>query len=434
MVRPISMPKLGQSEEEAKLTRWIKKEGDPVAKGDVLFEIETDKACLDVESFFEGTLLKIVVAEGQTVPVQTTVGFIGLPGEQVPDIAIPTSAATEERTPGALPITDTSHPGACDESTAESAATETEEAATPIVAASRYPKISPRAARLAKQASIDPALIVGSGPDGRIVELDVRGYLDAKEHSEITLSARELGTSERIDSFFDRSHADQDSVAAMSPTRQLIAARVVDSMKSAPHFFVTTTVDMTDLIQFRGELKVKGVEYSLTDFISAAVVLSLKEFPVVNSATDGKNVRRHSKIHLGLVVNLDDGLIIPVIRNASDLSLPEIHQRSADLIAKVRRGGLTPEEVTGGTFTISNMGMLNVENFTAIINPGESAILAVSSVMKQPVVREDQVVIRAVSKMTLSSDHRLIDGALAAGFLNAIKSKLEDTTMWKRST
>ena len=191
---------------------------------------------------------------------------------------------------------------------------------------------------------------------------------------------------------------------------------------------------MTHLVQFRGQLKEKGAPFTITDFISEAVVLTLKEFPDVNSSTDGKAIRWNSRVHLGLAVSLEQGLVVPVIRNADELTLAELNPRAKELAEKARAGKLAPDEMTGSTFTISNMGMLDVENFTAIINPGESAILAVSSTVKKPVVRDDKVVVRSIMKMTLSSDHRIIDGAMAAKFANAIKQKLEDLELWKRLT
>jgi pyruvate dehydrogenase E2 component (dihydrolipoamide acetyltransferase) len=175
------------------------------------------------------------------------------------------------------------------------------------------------------------------------------------------------------------------------------------------------------------------VSYTITDFILNAAALALSEFPTVNSTTDGESTRWHSRIHLGLAVALEQGLVVPIIRDANVLTLAEIHDRATELTARARAGKLTPAEMTGSTFTISNMGMLDIENFTAIINPGESAILAVSSIVKQPVVRDGQIVIRSMMKMTLSSDHRIIDGALAARFLNTIRKKLEETSLWKRS-
>ncbi len=217
----------------------------------------------------------------------------------------------------------------------------------------------------------------------------------------------------------------------MSRMRQIIAQRLSQSVVTAPHFFVTVEVDMTDLIHFRARLKEAGAPYTVTDFISQAVVLTLKEFPEVNSSTDGRTVRWSSRIHLGLAVSLEQGLVVPVIRDADLLTLGEISARSKELAEKARAGRLGPDEMTGSTFTISNMGMLEVENFTAIINPGEAAILAVSNTVRKPVVRDEKVVIRSIMKMTLSSDHRLIDGAMAARFSNAVKRKLEDLELWR---
>jgi pyruvate dehydrogenase E2 component (dihydrolipoamide acetyltransferase) len=188
---------------------------------------------------------------------------------------------------------------------------------------------------------------------------------------------------------------------------------------------------MTDLVKFRAQLKEQGAPYTVTDFISQAVVLALKEFPAVNSVTDGKTTRWNSHVHLGVAVSLEQGLVVPAIRDADELTLAELNARAKELADKARSGKLAPNEMTGSTFTISNMGMLDVENFTAIINPGESAILAVSSVLAKPVVRDGKVVVRSIMKMTLSSDHRIIDGAMAARFINAVKKKLENLELWK---
>lgn len=295
---------------------------------------------------------------------------------------------------------------------------------------------------------IDPKPIRGSGPDGRIVEKDVISYLEAKGYDKlrITPAAKELAAKEGIDllsvepsdggrvTVADVERAIAEKPRPMSKMRQVIAQRLTQSVVTAPHFFVTVSVDMTELIKLRALLKEQGAPFTVTDFISQAVVLTLREFPDVNSTTDGRMIRWHSRVHLGLAVSLEQGLVVPVIRNADELTLLEICQRSKELAEKARAGRLMPDEMTGSTFTVSNMGMLNVENFTAIINPGESAILAVSSTMKQPVVRDDKVVVRSIMKMTLSSDHRIVDGATAARFANAIKKKLEDIELWKRLT
>jgi pyruvate dehydrogenase E2 component (dihydrolipoamide acetyltransferase) len=256
--------------------------------------------------------------------------------------------------------------------------------------------------------------------------------LAAKEKLDI-LAVQGTGDSGRI-SVADIQQALAERPKPMSKMRQIIAQRLSQSVVTAPHFFVTVEVDMTDLVQFRAQLKEKGAPYTVTDFISQAVVLTLKEFPEVNSSTDGKTTRWNSRAHLGLAVSLEQGLVVPVIRNADELTLAEINARSKELAEKARTGKLGPDEMTGSTFTISNMGMLGVENFTAIINTGEAAILAVSSTVKRPVVRDDKIVIRSIMKITLSSDHRLIDGAMAARFVNAVKQKLENLELWKLLT
>jgi pyruvate dehydrogenase E2 component (dihydrolipoamide acetyltransferase) len=406
MATPIIMPKFGQMTEESAIVEWLKKEGDKVAKGDILFTVETDKSVMDVESFEEGTLLKIVVQPGVNVPVQSTVGFLGKPGEAIPTVT--------------APLPSTPKPVAAEAAHAVPSAPRTAETAVPTQAAPASFRISPRAAALAVEHGINPSHITGTGPGGRVVEKDVKAFLETKSHQQpgVPSAAGELAANEKL----------------MSKMRQIIAQRLTQSATTTPHFFVTVEVDMTDLINFRAKLKEKGTEYSVTDFISQAVVRTLKEFPDVNSSTDGKSIRQNSRVHLGLAVSLKEGLVVPVIRNADGLTLAELSTCSKELVKKARDGKLTPDEMTGSTFTISNMGMLDVENFTAIINPGEGAILAVSSALKKPVVRGDQIVVRSIMKMTLSSDHRLIDGTMAAGFINVVKQKIEDIEQWKLLT
>jgi pyruvate dehydrogenase E2 component (dihydrolipoamide acetyltransferase) len=293
---------------------------------------------------------------------------------------------------------------------------------------------------------IDPQPIRGSGPNGRIVEKDVKAYLDAKGYDRLRISpaAKALAAREKINllavepsdggriAVADIERAIQERPKPMSRMRQVIAQRLTQSVVTSPHFYVTTVVDMTELLEFRAQLKEAGAPYTVTDFISEAVILTLKEFPDVNSSTDGKHIRWHSRVHLGLAVALDQGLVVPVIRCADDLSLLELSRQTRELVDKARAGKLTSAEMSGSTFTISNMGMLDVENFTAIINPGEAAILAVSSALPKPVVRDNQVVVRQIMKMVLSSDHRIVDGAMAARFSNAVKAKLEDLELWRR--
>ena len=298
MPTPIIMPKFGQMTENSTIVEWRKKEGDRVAKGDILFTVETDKSVMEVESFEEGMLLKIVVQPGVSVPVQTTVGFIGSPGEAIP---------------GAIAGPLTSAGGTVAESqqkvTAPREVTQPTLEPTPV-------RISPRAAKLAGEYAIDLSKITGSGPEGRIVEKDVHTYIEAR---------------------------DGEKPKPLSKMRQVIAQRLQQSVVTAPHFFVTVEVDMTDLIVFRAQLKEQGAPYTITDFISQAVVLTLKEFPDVNSTTDGKSVRWHSRVHLGLAVSLEQGLVVPVIRNADGLTLAELSARSKELAAKATPPSSTTE-------------------------------------------------------------------------------------------
>jgi pyruvate dehydrogenase E2 component (dihydrolipoamide acetyltransferase) len=461
MATPVIMPKFGQMTEESAIVEWLKKEGDHVAKGDILFTVETDKSVMEVESFEEGTLLKIVVPPKVNVPVQSTVAFLGKPGEAVPAVAAPAAAPTKSvaTPPAPVVVSVPTEPrpmaaatpvvsGVAATSSAVQAPVPTSSpvsAPATTTAAPAFLRISPRAAALAKDCVIDPSQIRGTGPEGRVVEKDVKNHLQARgyERLRVTPSAKALAAKEKLDllaiapgadgriSVADVERALAERPRVMSKMRQIIAQRLTQSVVTAPHFFVTVEVDMTELVRFRAQLKEKGAPYTVTDFISEAAVLTLKEFPEVNSSTDGKSVRWHSQVHLGLAVSLEQGLVVPVIRNAGELTLAELNAKVKELAEKARTGKLGPDEMSGSTFTISNMGMMDVENFTAIINPGESAILAVSSTVKKAVVREEKVVVRSMMKLTLSSDHRIIDGAMAARFVNALKQKLENVELWK---
>ncbi len=456
MSTPIIMPKFGQMTEESAIVEWRKKEGDKVAQGDILFTVETDKSVMEVEAFEAGTLLKIVVPPGVNVPVQSVVGFLGQPGEAIPTVEPPKPAAPKPAAPQPVATAPAATPTALPVERAVPSAPMTvapaprppEPAAPTAPAAPSIFRISPRARKLAERCVIDPTPIKGTGPEGRIVEKDVQAYLASRGYDKlrVTPAAKNLAAKEKIDllavtpsdggriTVADIERAIAEKPKPMNKMRQIIAQRLTQSKVTQPHFYVTVSVDMTDLIAYRNGLKADGLPYTVTDFISQAVVLSLQEFPAVNSSTDGKTTRWHSRVNLGLAVSLEGGLVVPVIKDAGNLTFREICDTSKQLAEKARAGKLTPDEMSGGTFTISNMGMLNVENFAAIINTGEGGILAVASTMKQPVVRDDKIVIRQMMKMTLSADHRLVDGALGAQFINAVKTKLEDIELWKRMT
>jgi pyruvate dehydrogenase E2 component (dihydrolipoamide acetyltransferase) len=449
MATPIIMPKFGQMTEESAIVEWLKKEGDKVNKGDILFTVETDKSVMEVESFEAGTLLKIVVPPRVNVPVQSTVGFLGKPGEAIPAVTAPAPAAPKPAA-AAAPVAAQAAPRApiaAAVSTPSAAPVAAPVVPLPVPTAPSLFRISPRAAALAKHSVIDATRIKGTGPEGRIVEKDVRNYLQQHGYDKLRISpaAKELAAKEKLDvlaiqatddsgriSVADVQRAIAEKPKPMSKMRQVIAQRLTQSFRDTPHFYVTVAVDMTELIAFRSQLKAAGAPYTVTDFIAEAVVLTLQEFPDVNSSTDGKTTRWNSHVNLGIAVSLEQGLVVPVIRNAGQLPLLELSQRTKSLAEKARAGKATPDELSGGTFTISNMGMMDVESFGAIINPGESAILAVASTRPQPVVRDGKIVVRQIMKLTLSCDHRIVDGALGAKFVNGIKQKLEDIELWKR--
>ena len=449
MAQAVIFPKLGQTMEEGAIVKWLKKEGDPVAKGDILFEIETDKANLEVESFFEGVLLKIYVREGITVPVNTVVGYVGAAGEKVPDQAPKAAAAAPAPEPAAPP------PAAVPAKSSAPSAPAPVAAPAPAAAAPAVPRpapqpaaapapaarlvISPRAKALAKDACIDPARITGTGPNGRIVEKDLLAYLAASGYDalRITPAAKRLAAEKGIDILTVRGSGDAGRImvedieravrrrpVALSRMRQIIARRLVESKQTIPHFYVTVKADITDLMAYRADLKAKGLNYSVNDFVLEAVILSLEEFPVVNSVTDGKTVSWRGDVDLGMAVSVENGLVVPVIRAAQTLTLKELNAQTKALAEKARTGKLTPDEMTGSSFTVSNMGMMSVDQFMAIINPGEAGILAVSTGRQVPAVVNGEIKIRTVMAMTLSVDHRIVDGSVGAQFTNAIKSKL----------
>jgi pyruvate dehydrogenase E2 component (dihydrolipoamide acetyltransferase) len=458
MAQAVIFPKLGQTMEEGAIVQWLKQEGDPVVKGDILFEIETDKANLEVESFFEGVLLKIYVREGVTVPVNTVVGYIGAPGEKVPDQAPKPEAPAPAPKPVASP---SPTPAAARVPVAEPAAAPAPvPARAPVPAPPSHPApqpakvpapaarlvISPRAKTLAQSACINPARITGTGPNGRIVEKDVRAYLAASGYDalRITPAAKRLAAEKSIDILTVRGSGDSGRImvedierairrkpVALSRMRQVIARRLVESKQTIPHFYVTVKADITDLMVFRSDLKARGLNYSVNDFVLEAVVLSLEEIPIVNSVTDGQTVSWRGDVDLGMAVSVDNGLVVPVIRAAQTLTFSELSAQAKALAEKARAGRLTPDEMTGSSFSVSNMGMLNVDQFTAIINPGEAGILAVSSGRQEPAVVNGEVRIRSRMAITLSVDHRIVDGAVGAQFANAVRSKLENIELWK---
>ena len=422
MAHPILMPKPGQMTEECTLVAWHKQEGDKVSKGDVLFEIETDKSNMDVEAFDDGVLLKRIVQEGETVAVNSVCAYVGEPGEAIPDA--PAAAAPAAAAAAPTPVATAAAPTAPSSPTPASTAP-----AQPQAGGVRL-RISPRASRLAADSGIDPRTITGTGPEGRITERDVQTALAARSAVPATMPAplaiRPATPASSPSAPTRYEWEDEAAPRQMSRMRRVIAERLTLSATTVPQFTVTVAVDMTRVLALRAEFKAAGTALSVTDFIVSATAQTLAEFPDVNSRTDGVSVWQRRRVHMGLAVALSDGLVVPVIRDADRLSLDALHKRAAELAEGARNGLLTPDDLTGGTFTISNLGMLGVDEFSAIINPGESAILAVSSVVPMPVAVGDGIGIRQMMKLTLTADHRLVDGELAARFLNSLRRRLQD--------
>jgi len=425
MVHPILMPRPGQMTEECTLLVWHKNEGDPVARGDVLFEIETDKAVMEVEAFDEGVLLRRLVGEGETVAVNTVCAYIGQPGDAIPDAApapAPVAAPASVSEPEPVPA-----PAPARVAAPAPAPARAPQAAGGVAAAAR---ISPRANRLAAELGVDARTLTGSGPDGRIVERDIRAAAAVRPEA----PPHEDTTSPQPPDLAPGSGGDEGERQPLSRMRQVIAQRMSHSAATAPQFAVTVAVDVTRLIELREELKAAGTSLTVTDFVMVAAARSLVEMPVVNSHTDGQSVWMRRRVHLGLAVSVPNGLVVVVLRDADHLSLDEIHQRASSLAAAARQGTLPPDEMSGSTFTISNLGMHGVEQFAALINPGESAILAVGSAAREPVVIGDGLGIRWIMRLTLTADHRLVDGELAARFLDDLRGRLQDPAGLRRTT
>jgi pyruvate dehydrogenase E2 component (dihydrolipoamide acetyltransferase) len=364
MAHAILMPKPGQMTEECTVIAWHKKEGDPVKRGDVLFEIETDKSVMDVEAFDDGVLLKIIAAEGQTVPVNTVCAYVGQPGEAIPEAA---AAVVPASLPAPAPAAVPAVPVAPE--------------AAPAATGEGRLRISPRASRAAAEAGVDPRTIAGTGPEGRITERDVLAAIQAAAASPApaVAPAPRVGPAPAAPRVAPApaplsatSVEGEEEPRPLNRMRRVIADRLTHSWTSTPHFTVTVAVDVTGLLALRAELKASGTNLTITDFVLAATAQTLAEFPDVNSRTDGAAVWPRRRVHLGLAVSVPAGLVVPVIRDADRLGLGELHDRAAALAGAARDGTLPIDDMTGSTFTVSNLGMFGVDEFSAIINPGEA--------------------------------------------------------------
>jgi pyruvate dehydrogenase E2 component (dihydrolipoamide acetyltransferase) len=314
-------------------------------------------------------------------------------------------------------------------------------AAAPVVQAASSAtggkiRISPRASRLAAQAGIDPLTVTGTGPDGRIVERDIAAAVDARSAAPAPASvpaaaAPAVAAAAPVVPMVVAPVEGEEPPRPMSRMRRTIAARLTNSWQTTPHFTVTVAVDVTRVLALRAELKAEGHSLTVTDFVLAATAQTLAEFPDVNSRTDGEVVYPRRRVHLGVAVSVPSGLVVPVVRDADRITIVALHDRVAALAAAAREGTIAVDDLTGSTFTVSNLGMFGVEEFSAIINPGEAAILAVSSAVATPVAIDGGIGIRQIMKLTLSADHRIVDGEMGARFLNALRRRLEDVRAFR---
>ncbi len=389
MATDVIMPALGMAQEKGTLVSWLRAEGDPVKKGEPLMEVETDKATVEVEAPASGILANVSAAVGDEVPVGRRIAVILSPGESFP------TALHHPPLPSPLPQGEGSGEG-------HPAAPFTSRPAPGRILA------SPAAKRIAKEKGIDLASLRGSGPEGSIVAEDV---LRAKE-TEISKPAGPPEVKKTI---------------PLSAMRRIVGERMSKSKQTAPHFYITMDVDMTGVNKKRTEWKEKkeAVVPSINDFILWASAQALKEFPSVNSAFTEQGIQLYPDINIGMAVAIEDGLVVPVIRNADRLTLQKMAQQSREFAEKAQKKKLFPLDYEGGTFTVSNLGMFGVDNFVAIINPPQCAILAVGRVAPRVVCHQGAIAVRPMMTMTLSSDHRIVDGVIAARFLQQVKELLE---------
>ncbi|MEO7348253.1 MAG: dihydrolipoamide acetyltransferase family protein [Terrimesophilobacter sp.] len=436
----VVMPRLSDTMEEGELSQWLKNEGDQIAKGDILAEIETDKATMDLEAFEAGVLEKHLVEAGTVVPIGTPVAIIG-------DGSGKAAAQKKAEPAGKGAKKDADAPAATESKAAvvdsEAAVVEGDAAvveespktapagqpvAAPAAAASSdpstRPRMSPLARKIAKDHGLDPASISGSGPQGRVVRADVEAAIAGG--SAATGSAGSAGGL-AVSSATARSIG-ADEIVAVNRIRKVAAKRLTES-QTIPHFFLTSVVSVEKLLDFRAELnetlEPQGIKVSVNDLIVRAAAVTLRQHPEANSSWGDDSLIRRAHVNVGIAVATESGLLVPVIRDADHKDLGTISRETVALAAKARDGKLSPDEMSGGTFSVSNLGMFGIDQFTAMINPPEAAILAVGAASQVPMLRNGQLTEVPKLKVTLTVDHRVMDGAVAAGFLRDLVGILE---------
>jgi len=443
MATEVMMPKLSPTMEEGQLSRWLKKEGDRVSMGEPLAEIDTDKATMEMQALTSGVLRKILIKEGESAPLGQLIAIIGEPDEDISAMlgsaAAPARPATKapEKEPeqtkvdATQPAAPTGGQAASSPPIQRAAVATVESVSTPGNGAQAGKQgerliVSPLAARMAAESGVDLRSLSGSGPGGRIVKRDIEAAMQAQQSTAtaaatgavVKFPVRQAGITEASP------YRDEPA----SEMRRIIAKRLVTSLGPIPHFFLTTEIEMDRVAEMRRNIKELDPELkiSVNDIIIKVAAAALIAHPQVNASFQDKNVRYYERADVGVAVAIEEGLITPVVRSADQKSLSEIAQEVRDLAERARKRKLKPEEYTGASFSISNLGMFGIDEFTAVINPPEGAILAVGAMSAKPVVRENEIVVRQMMRVTMSCDHRVIDGATGAKFLQTFKRILEN--------
>jgi pyruvate dehydrogenase E2 component (dihydrolipoamide acetyltransferase) len=418
VIKELKLPKMSDTMDTGQITKWLVKEGDFIKKGDPIFEMQTDKVNLEVEALEEGVLLKIVGKEGEDIPVGQVIAYLGDEGDKVSDIPAQPQEGQEKKQETEAKTEDVQMPK-------PSSAPDIQPEPTPDIPSMEKPKgdrifISPRARALAQREKVDYSAIKGTGPMGEIIERDIKEYL-AKSTLQQPAPSKEQAVP---------STAAQGQRIEMTGMRKVIAERMLASVAAAPHIYLTADIDMTQCRDMRTKindsLADKGIKISYNDIIIKACALALKEYPYINSTLKDGAIILQDRINIGVAVSLADGLIVPVVRDTDKKTIVEISKEIKELAGKAREGKLMPDEFSGGTFTVSNLGMFDITQFTAIINQPESAILAVGAIKDTFVPVDGRPVVKPMMKVTLSCDHRVIDGAVGAQFLKFVKSMLEN--------
>ncbi len=439
MSTEITMPKLSDTMTEGRLISWKKSVGEKVERGEIIAEVETDKATMELEAFASGVLLEVRIKPGEMAPVGTVIGIVGGNGEKVASRAAPPTEAAapeedeaskaekpaEEKQDAEAAAEDTPKPLAASETekhppaepagkpseTSEVMERGTEEELLPAPATGEE-KASPMVRRLAREKGIDLSRVKGSGPEGRVLQEDLAKTGTGEDHEPVVVP--------------ETAAAGGGGVQPLSRMRAAIARTVSESWRTIPHFAVTVEVEMGEAERVRQELKSSGTPVSLNDFIIKAAAAAIGRFPLVNASFGAGGITVHPDINIGIAVALDDGLLVPVVKGCQGLALKEIAAKSRDLISRAKAGKVGEADMAGGTFSISNLGKFGVEEFTAVIHPSQGAVLAVGAVGDRPVIKGGHLAAGRMMRMTLSADHRLIDGAYAARFLRELKRVLEN--------